>query len=131
MPLNGQNNLRKKYQRIAKLVGPDALPDDQRLTLFLADVVKNSFLQQNSFDPEDAFCSPEKQVWMLKTITLLVKRSRLIIRRGGTLADIRELPVLEAVIRMKSNIPNNNLDKFSRLHENLSKQLDAVERRFS
>ncbi len=119
------------YQRIAKLVGPDALPDDQRLILFLADVVKNSFLQQNSFDPLDAFCSPDKQVWMLKILTLLVERSKIIIRRGGTLADVRDLPVLEAVMRMKSNISNTELEKFGRLHDDLSKQLDAVGRRFS
>ena len=55
-----------KLRRIARLVGPDALPPGQQLVLFTAELVKNAFLQQNSFDEVDMYCSPEKQAAMLR-----------------------------------------------------------------
>ena len=67
-------------QHIAKLVGPDALPDSQRLTLLVADYIKNAFLQQNSFDKIDMYCSPEKQSWMMKLLVTFTKRARGIIK---------------------------------------------------
>jgi len=120
-----------KLARIAKLVGPDALPDQQRLVLFLADVVKNAYLQQNSFDTIDMYCSPVKQIWMLRILVRFASRSQRIIRLGATLANIRELKCLDRIIRMKSNITNGDDPALARLHEELNDELDQLERRFS
>lgn len=120
-----------KLQRIAKLVGADALPDVQRLTLYLAEMIKNSYLQQNSFDDIDMYCSPEKQIWMIRLLVLVHERAKLIVRKGGTLADIREIPALSRIVRMKSTIPNEALDQFEELYSRLQKEFDELERRFS
>jgi len=50
-----------KLQQIVKLVGPDVLPDSQRLVLVVAEIIKVGFLQQNAFDDIDAYCSPRSR----------------------------------------------------------------------
>ncbi|MBQ7652608.1 MAG: hypothetical protein IJS15_16745, partial [Victivallales bacterium] len=118
-------------QHIAKLVGPDALPDSQRLTLLIAEYIKNAFLQQNSFDKIDMYCSPEKQSWMMRVLADLTRRARAVIKKGGTLADIGNMQSLPRLLRMKSEIPNGDLKKMAALEQALSSDLDSLERRFS
>ena len=118
-------------QRIAKLVGPDALPDDQRLTLELAELIKNAFLQQNSFDDIDMYCTPTKQVWMLRILTRFAERARIAIKAGATLADIRDLTVMERMVRMKSTIPNDDEKGLQALYEGVEGELEKLERRFA
>ncbi len=120
-----------KLQRIARLVGPDALPEDQRLTLFVADIIKNAFLQQNSFDPVDMYCAPAKQLWMLRLLVQLAERSLRLVQRGGTLADIRGLPCLDGMIRMKSTIANGDTAQMQALANAVDLDLDQLERRFA
>ncbi|NLF94137.1 MAG: V-type ATP synthase subunit A, partial [Oligosphaeraceae bacterium] len=116
-------------QRIAKLVGPDALPEHQRLVLLAAEIIKNAFLQQNSFDQIDMYCSPRKQLWMLRLLVQFITRARSIIKMGGTLADIYALPGLERLNRMKSEVGNDDTAAMSRLEQELNAALDALERR--
>ena len=59
-------------QRIAKLVGPDALPEGQRLTLFVAEIIKNAFLQQNSFDAVDANCGTPRQRYVIDKLIYIL-----------------------------------------------------------
>ncbi|HQL88046.1 MAG: V-type ATP synthase subunit A [Lentisphaerae bacterium] len=117
-------------QQIAKLIGPDALPDGQRLTLLIAEIIKNAFLQQNSFDEVDMYCSPGKQSWMMAMLVKFTLRSRDIIHRGGALADIQKLPGLDRFLRMKSEIQNGDTQAMAALEQLLSNGLDALERKF-
>jgi len=125
--LHEENSL----QHIAKLVGPDALPDVQRLTLMVAELVKNAFLQQNSFDTVDMYCSPEKQSWMLKLLATFVQRARVLIKKGVSLADINALPCLARVLRGKSEIPNGDLKKMAALEQAVTTDLDNLERKIA
>lgn len=118
-----------KLQRIAKLVGPDALPDDQRLILFVAELIKNGYLQQNSFDEVDVYCSPGKQLLMMKLLLRFQERAIKVLEVGGTLAAIRELPCLERMVRVKSTISNEEIDQFDDLFDRLNKEFDELERR--
>ncbi|MBT3286112.1 MAG: V-type ATP synthase subunit A [Victivallales bacterium] len=118
-------------QRIAKLVGPDALPDHQRLTLELAELMKNAFLQQNSFDEIDMYCAPAKQIWMLRILTRFADRARRVIQAGGTLPDIRSLTVMDRMVRMKSTIPNDDEAALQTLYDAVDGELEKLERRFA
>lgn len=120
-----------KLQRIAKLVGPDALPDNQRLTLFLAELIKNGYLQQNSFDPVDVYCSCAKQLKMMRVLLRLRTRATQSLERGGTLAAIREIPCLDQIVRMRSTIANDQLEKLDQLMTRLDKEFDELERRLA
>ena len=116
-----------KLQRIAKLVGPDALPAHQRLTLLVADIIKNAFLQQNSFDEVDMYCSPEKQTWMMGLLAMFITRARALVRKGtATLEDISGLDGLVSLQRMKSEIRNDDTKAMDALAARIAAALDKL-----
>ena len=117
-----------KLQQIVKLVGPDVLPDSQRLVLFVAELLKNGFLQQNAFDDVDMYSDPHKQVFLLRQFLFLHTRGLEIINKGGTLARIRELPVIQDLTRARNTIRNGDRERFEWLHQRLTDELDAVEK---
>ncbi|MDR2049769.1 MAG: V-type ATP synthase subunit A [Treponema sp.] len=86
--------LLKKEQRLAeivRLIGPDALPDGERLVLLVSDIIKDGFLQQNSFDEIDMYCVPAKQIRLLEIIMEFYERSKLCIKLGAPLYRIMTL----------------------------------------
>jgi len=90
------------YRQIARLVGPDALPDAQRLYLFIGGVLRDGFLSQSAFDEADMYCAPDKQAALLDVIMGLYRGARDLIKEGGALAGIAALPCVAEVIRAKS-----------------------------
>ncbi|KPL02962.1 MAG: ATP synthase subunit A [Planctomycetes bacterium SM23_65] len=117
-----------KLEQIVKLVGPDVLPDQQRLVLFVAELLKNAFLQQSAFDEIDMYSDPEKQLALLKLILTVHDRGVELIERGGTLVRIRGLPVMQEITRAKSTIENGDHEAFERLRTRLDNELDSLER---
>ena len=101
----------QRLSQIVKLIGPDALPDNQRLILMAAEMIKNGFLQQNAYDEIDMFCAPDKQVRILKLIMDFYARALAIIQLGAPLLKIRELSCQERIVRAKSTIRNEELEK--------------------
>jgi V/A-type H+/Na+-transporting ATPase subunit A len=118
-------------QRIAKLIGPDALPENQRFTLFAAEIIKNAFLQQNSFDAIDMYCSPKKQLWMMQLLANFIRRGYDLIHDGATLAEIRDIQDLDNMNRMKSQIKNNDEAAMNELSRRIEAQLDTIARNHS
>jgi V/A-type H+-transporting ATPase subunit A len=119
-----------RLQQIVKLVGPDVLPDSQRLILFIAEIFKDGFLTQSAFDEKDMFCTPERQVALLRTILMLYGRGRELIQAGTPLARIRGLPTVPQLLRAKSAFGNDELDKLADLDKQLGAELDALAREF-
>ena len=115
-------------QRIAKLIGPDALPENQRFVLFAAEIIKNAFLQQNSFDDIDMYCSPKKQLWMMAMLAGFIRRGNALIKNGATLAEIREIKDLDNLNRMKSQIRNDDEAAMNELERRINAQLDEIAR---
>jgi len=125
--------LLKREQRLAqivKLIGPDALPDTSRLVLLCADMIKNGFLQQNAFDPVDMYSVPEKQVIILRLIMDFYNRSLRVIRAGAPLLKIRSLSVIERIVRMKSQIPNDRLELVQEVRILLDRELGELEKEY-
>jgi V/A-type H+-transporting ATPase subunit A len=117
-----------RLQQIVKLVGPDVLPDSQKLILFIAEIFKDGFLTQSAFDEKDMFCSPERQVALLRMILTLYRRGRDLIQAGVPLAKIRGLPGAAQVMRAKSAFGNHELDQLAELARRLGGELDALAR---
>ena len=115
-----------QLQRIVKIIGEEALPDAQRLTLAAAHWLKEGFLQQSAFDPVDMFCPPAKQVKMLKLILETFRKAREVMARGVPFYQVRELEELGALMRMKSAIEVDELEKFDELEKTLSDKLEAL-----
>ncbi|MDP6670829.1 MAG: V-type ATP synthase subunit A [archaeon] len=90
-----------ELQEIVQLVGPDALPEDEKLVLFTSKSLKEDFLQQNAYHDVDAFCSLEKQFTMLKTILGFYNRAKQSVNNGAKIGKIATLKVNEKIARLK------------------------------
>ncbi len=101
-----------RLNEIVKLIGSDVLPDDQKLILEIARVIRLGFLQQNAFHEEDTFVPLEKQLRMMKIILYLYEKCRELIEMGMPMALLRENRIFEKVIAIKYDVANKDLYKF-------------------
>ena len=113
--------------QIVKLVGPDALPDDQRLILETARLLREGFLQQNALDETDAYSNVHKQIQMLGLILHFHQRAQRIIKHGAHIQVIHNLPVVNTLIRMKESVPNDALDKLDDIRKEINQEMDQLE----
>ncbi|HZD56662.1 MAG TPA: V-type ATP synthase subunit A [Anaerolineales bacterium] len=113
--------------QIVKLVGPDALPDEQRLILETARLLREGFLQQNALDEVDAYSNVHKQIQMLGLILHFHQRALRIIKRGAHIGVIHDLPVVNQLIRMKEAVPNDALGQLDEIRERINEQMDQLE----
>ena len=120
----------ERLAEIVRLIGPDALPDDQRLILIIAEIIKSGFLQQNSFDTLDMYCVPAKQMRLLELIAEFYRRADICIHLGATLAKINTLPVRERLARLKSEVPNDDLTVFEDVEFQMQSAFDELERNY-
>lgn len=121
----------QRLEQIVRLIGPDALPDSERLILRVAEMIKNGFLQQNGFDKIDCYCTAQKQIMILELMMEFYTRSLSVIKGGCPLTKISALEVYEEIIRIKTGIPNNELDKINDVALHLDKQFGELESIYS
>ena len=100
-------------QEIVQLVGPDALPPAERITLEAARVLKEDYLQQNAFHDIDAFCSPRKQTTMLRNIFDLYDKMKELHDAGVELKEITDLDIFDRIARMKYEESEDELDNLN------------------
>ncbi len=112
---------------LVRLLGPEALPDEEKLILDVARMIREGFLQQNAYDEVDAYCPPKKQVKLLQLFVLFYKLSREALSRGVPLKDVRSLPIIPKIIRAKYEIKNDNLGAIDELAENLKRVFEGLE----
>lgn len=108
-----------KLQEIVQLVGEDVLPDNQRLILQIAKIIKIAFLQQNAFNAEDTYVPVEKQYKMLKTIDIFYEWSFKAVSSGISIAEVRDRGLIEELNKMKYTIPNNDLSGLDKLQQKI------------
>ena len=112
-------NQESSLMEIVKLIGSDVLPDDQKLTLEIARVIRLGFLQQNAFHQEDTCVPMEKQFQMMETILYLYEKSKALINRGMPVSVLKEDNIFERIISIKYDVPNNELDKFEQYRQDI------------
>ncbi len=101
-----------QLNEIVKLIGSDVLPDDQKLVLEIARVIRLGFVQQNAYHPSDTYVPMAKQLKMMETILYLYQKSRLLIDRNMPMSLLKESPVFDKVISIKYDVANDQLEKF-------------------
>jgi V/A-type H+-transporting ATPase subunit A len=116
-----------ELNEIVKLVGPDALPDRQRLILESAKIIRNVFLQQNALDPIDTYCLPVKQVKMLQIILEFYHLGEQVVNKGAPLFKVTQLSVLSEIMRMRE-IPNEKLELLDDLSKKMHYQFSELEK---
>ena len=123
--------LLKKEQRleqIVKLIGPDGLPDTERLVLSVAEMIKNGFLQQNAFDEIDVYSVPEKQIQILQLMIQFYRRAISVIKQGCPLIKINSLACKEEIIRLKTSVPNDKLEMIKEVENRFENEFGNLER---
>ena len=97
---------------IVKLIGADVLPDDQKLVLEIAKVIRLGFLQQNAFHKDDTSVPLTKQFKMMEVILYLYKKSRSLVSMGMPVSVLKEENIFDKIISIKYDVPNDHLEMF-------------------
>jgi len=98
-------------KEIVRLLGTEALPDEEKLVLEIARMIKIGILQQNSFDEVDTYCDPKKQYMLLKIMMAFYDQSKRALQDGAGIADIRSLPVIASILKARMEIRDDEMPK--------------------
>jgi V/A-type H+-transporting ATPase subunit A len=113
---------------IVKLIGADVLPDDQKLVIEMAKVVRVGFLQQNAFHKEDTYVPLVKQHHMMKVILYLYDKAAELISRNIPLSNIVATGIFDRLNRMKYDIPNDHLEMFDDYYREIDEKIQESDR---
>jgi V/A-type H+-transporting ATPase subunit A len=116
-----------RLSQIVKLVGPDALPYAERMILETARLIREGILQQNATDPVDSYSSIEKQIRLLELVLYFHERGMNIIKRGAPISVIHELPVVDTIIRAKSSVTNEEVQKLDDIQKQIDEQMSQLD----
>ena len=119
-------NQESSLMEIVKLIGSDVLPDDQKLTLEIARVIRLGFLQQNAFHKDDTSVPLEKQYKMMETILYLYKRSKTLVAMGMPISVLKEDNIFERVIAIKYDVPNDKPEMFGQYMADIDRFYENV-----
>ncbi|MBQ1239866.1 MAG: V-type ATP synthase subunit A [Ruminococcus sp.] len=111
---------------IVKLIGSDVLPDDQKLVIETARVLRVGFLQQNAFHAEDTYVPLEKQKRMMQVILYLHTKSKEIVSHGIPISKIIATGLFDKLTKMKYDIPNSRLKMFDDYMKEIDDKLGAI-----
>ena len=113
-------------KEIVRLLGPEALPDEEKLILEVARMIKIGILQQNSFDEVDTYCSPEKQFKLMKSFVQFYNEGQQALKDGASLVDIRTMPVISTLLKARMEIKDDEQDKLDQLAQTISEQFKSI-----
>lgn len=111
---------------IVKLIGSDVLPDDQKLVIETARIIRVGFLQQNAFHADDTYVPLEKQKLMMKTILHLHAKVKDIVAQNIPLSKILNLGLFDKLTKMKYDIPNSKPEMFDDYIKEIDEKLAAI-----
>ena len=113
-------------KEIVRLLGPEALPDEEKLILEVARMIKIGLLQQNSFDDVDTFCSPEKQFKLMKLLVDFYRGGQQAIKAGATLADIRAMSVIGSILKARMDVKDDEMPKLDQIENDIQEQFKKI-----
>jgi V/A-type H+/Na+-transporting ATPase subunit A len=107
-------------KEIVRLLGPEALPDEEKLVMEVARMLKIGILQQNSFDKVDTYCGPVKQLKLVRLMVKFYKEAQNALKEGKSLADIRALPIITTLLKAKFEVTDEQISKLDDIDKQLS-----------
>ena len=116
-----------RLERMARIVGKDALPDEQQLTLLCADLMNEGFLRQSSFSPVDRFCSPRRQTAMLRLMMRFIDLAEEAVGRGVGPEAISAMPVLRVLQRLGEEYGEDRIEALASLAKDVEDAFHALE----
>ncbi len=117
-----------ELKEIVRLVGTEGLSERDKLVLEVARLLKEGFLQQNAFDPVDAFATPQKQWKQLQAIIDFYHAALNAIEKGVPVAKIRERLAgkLRELVMVRFNVPNDRVEEIDRLREEIVRAVEEL-----
>jgi V/A-type H+-transporting ATPase subunit A len=112
-----------EIEETARIVGEKALPDEQRLILLIAEMIREGFLVQNAFDEVDTYCEAEKQVALLRILMEFYDSTEPLVRRGMPIERIRALRIVSELMRLKER---RGLEPIEAAREEMERQIRAL-----
>jgi V/A-type H+-transporting ATPase subunit A len=116
-----------KLMDIVKLIGEDVLPDEQRIILEIARIIKIGYLQQSAYHPQDIYTSLPEQYNMLRVIKNLYDRAYSSIKKGIPLSKVKEEGLFSDITMMKYNVSAEKPELFKGLIDRINKYYDSLE----
>ncbi|MDA4125740.1 MAG: V-type ATP synthase subunit A [Thaumarchaeota archaeon] len=113
-------------KEIVRLLGPEALPDEEKLILDVARMIQIGFLQQNAYDDTDAYCSPQKQFIMMKMFVQFHEEALKAIRNGIPLSKIRGMQIIAPMLRAKFAIKSEDLGKLEAMSKQMLDEFSSI-----
>ena len=108
-----------RLERMARIVGKDALPPRQQHILLCAELINDAFLRQSAYSEIDRYCSPERQAAMMQLLARFIRLSEKAIEQGVDIEKINNLSLLRKLRRMSEDIAENKLEEFEQLRSEL------------
>jgi len=116
-----------ELQKIVQIIGPDALPSEQRLVLQVASLIKEGFLQQNATDEIDRYSTPEKEIKMLELLVHYEERAKKLLSQGLPVYRIQEMKINLKLATMKHEVPDDKLEELDKIKEEMDAEFDQLE----
>ena len=115
-------------ERMARIVGKDALPDSQRMTLVAAELVSDAILRQSSFSEVDRYCSPERQMAMLEIVVRFLDLAARAVEDGVPPERIANLPVRRQLQRLGEEFGEQDVPRIRQLAKQIDFEFDELTR---
>jgi V/A-type H+-transporting ATPase subunit A len=114
-------------ERMARIVGRDALPAQQQLKLLCADLVNDGFLRQSSFSKVDRYCSPARQAAMISILLAFMDRAEAAVQSGISPARLAEMPIVRQLQRLGEEFGEDDLRRLTLLPKQLDYEFDSLQ----
>jgi len=114
-------------ERMARIVGKDALPPAQQLTLLCAELVNDAVLRQSSFSEVDRYCSPQRQTAILGVVVRFVDLARAAVSQGVSPERIAALPIRRALQRVGEEYGESQLAGIRSLWQQLESEFSSLQ----
>ena len=111
---------------IVKLIGADVLPDDQKLTLEIARVIRVGFLQQNAFHADDTFVSLQKQQKMMRAVLYLYQKAGELVAQQVPLSKLQATGLFDKAVKLKYDVPNSHIELLDDFLGEVDRALSAI-----
>jgi V/A-type H+-transporting ATPase subunit A len=112
--------------QIVKLIGSDVLPDDQKLVIETARVIRTGFLQQNAFHKDDTYVPLEKQLKMMRVILHLYDACAALVAKQVPVSKLLKTGMFEKLIKIKYDVPNDHLELLDTYEDEIDRTLAAA-----
>jgi V/A-type H+-transporting ATPase subunit A len=108
-----------RLDRMARIIGKDAMPPRQQVVLLCAELINASFLYQSAYSENDRYASPQRQTAMMQLLARFSELAETAVAQGAAVEALTQMPVYRKVARMGEDIPESQLARYNELETEL------------